>query len=91
MVILEAMAAKLPVAASYVGGIPDMIVNRLSGMLFDPLLSDSIRAAVRHLLKNPKDSQQMAATAHNRALMIHHPASIARKHLEVYRALLKKS
>jgi glycosyltransferase involved in cell wall biosynthesis len=36
MVIQQAMAARLPVIATRVGGIPDMIENEISGFLFAP-------------------------------------------------------
>jgi glycosyltransferase involved in cell wall biosynthesis len=91
MVILEAMAASLPVAASSVGGIPDLIVEHSTGMLFDPLQADSIRAAVRHLLEHPQDRQKMTSAARHLAFENHHPVEIGRQHLEVYREALEKS
>ena len=88
MVILEAMAAGLPVAASHVGGIPDLITDRSTGMLFNPGCTASICGAIRHLLDHPAEREQMAATARKKALQSHHPAVVARAHLEIYRSML---
>jgi glycosyltransferase involved in cell wall biosynthesis len=88
MVILEAMAAGLPVAASRVGGIPDLITDKLTGMLFDPLCADSIRAAIRHLLDHPANREEMAATARMKTRSSHHPENIANAHLDIYRRML---
>jgi glycosyltransferase involved in cell wall biosynthesis len=88
MVILEAMAAGLPVAASCVGGIPDLLTDRSTGMLFDPGCPVSICGAIRHLLDHPAERVQMAAAARKKALQSHHPAVVARAHLEIYRSML---
>lgn len=88
MVILEAMAAGLPVAASCVGGIPDLITDRSTGMLFNPGCPASICGAIRHLLDHPAEREQMAAAARKKVLRHHHPAAVAHAHLEIYRSML---
>jgi glycosyltransferase involved in cell wall biosynthesis len=88
MVILEAMAAGLPVAASCVGGIPDLITDRYTGMLFNPGCPASICGAIRHLLDHPLERAQMAEAAQKKALQSHHPAVVAHAHLEIYRSML---
>ena len=88
MVILEAMAAGLPVAASCVGGIPDLITDRSTGMLFNPGCPISICDAIRHLLDHPVEREQMAAAARKKAHQHHHPAAVAHAHLEIYRFML---
>jgi glycosyltransferase involved in cell wall biosynthesis len=88
MVILEAMAAGLPVAASHVGGIPDLITDRSTGILFNPGCPASICGAIRHLLDQPAEREQMAKAARNKALRHHHPVAIANAHLKIYRSML---
>lgn len=85
MVILEAMAAGLPVAASHVGGIPDLITHQVTGLLFDPGDPDSIRETIRSMLADPVTSRQQAVRAREKSIRDHLPQSIARQHLEVYR------
>jgi len=89
MVILEAMAAGLPVAASHVGGIPDLITDGETGRLFDPADPTAIRHAVQSMLADPAGSQQLAARARERILRDHLPQTIARRQLAIYEEKLK--
>jgi glycosyltransferase involved in cell wall biosynthesis len=57
MVILEAMASGVPVAASRIGGIPDLIEEGVTGYFFDPFNSQSIRDAVSQWAE--RSSQQL--------------------------------
>ena len=91
MVILEAMAIGLPVAASHVGGIPDMIKHGQTGILFDPRDPESIRKALRSMLMNPTDCNHITVQAHENILLKHLPQTIARRHLQVYQDLLKEN
>jgi glycosyltransferase involved in cell wall biosynthesis len=88
MVVLEAMAAGVPVAASRIGGIPDLIEHGVDGLLFDPRKPEEIRAAVVRLLCDPKLADALAAAGKKRSLENHHPVKIARRHVEVYREVL---
>jgi glycosyltransferase involved in cell wall biosynthesis len=85
MVVLEAMAAGVPVAASRVGGVPDLIRDGETGLLFDPLDRAAMAEAMRKLL----DAQSLprAAQARKDALRRFHPEIVARKHLEIYREI----
>src|SRR6266436_6601494 len=53
MVVLEAMAAGVPVVAAKVGGVPDLIEEGQTGMFFDPLDAESMRSAVDRALTHP--------------------------------------
>ncbi len=90
MVILEAMAAGLPVAASRIGGIPDLIDHGVNGLLFDPKDSSQIREAVMELLSDPQARKKMADAGKKRALERYHPVEIARQHLEIYREVMRR-
>lgn len=57
--VLEAMAAGLPVVASNVGGIPELVDHEGTGLLVSPEDSDSFATAILHLLNNPKRAVQM--------------------------------
>lgn len=88
MVILEAMAAGVPVAASGIGGIPDIIRDRQSGLIFDPLSQESIRQAARVLLEDPAAARALAEGGRAAAVERHAPEKIALEHLRVYREVL---
>ncbi len=88
MVILEAMAAGVPVAASRIGGIPDLIDDEFTGLMFDPTSEASIRATVGRLLDDPASAEVMAERARAQAKLRFSSLNVAQRHLEVYRELL---
>ncbi len=88
MVVLEAMAAGVPVAASNIGGIPDLIDDGRTGFLFDPLDAGSIRQAVTRWAESQAKTAALAATAKQEALARFHPKVVAARHLEIYREVL---
>ena len=53
MVILEAMASGLPIVASKVDGIPEIIENQKTGVLVPPAEPQALAAAILELLQLP--------------------------------------
>ena len=88
MVVLEAMAAGVPVVAAKVGGVPDLIEDGKTGLFCDPFDAASLRNTVEKLLTEPELGRQMAAAAKNHAHAHFHPLVVARRHLEIYREVL---
>ena len=62
-VVLEAMAAGAAVAASNVGGVPELINNGLTGMLFNPGKPAQIANTVNWLLANDTKRMDIAKLA----------------------------
>jgi len=91
MVVLEAQAAGIPVMASNVGGIPDLIEDGVTGLLTDPARPDSMRHAISHLLSDSNFSATLAFNARLQSIKKFHPSIIAQKHLEIYRDLLSSN
>ena len=91
MVVLEAAAASVPVVASNVGGVPDLIEDGRTGLLCDPLDAASMSGAVEKMLAQPQLARALAVEANLQAQERFHPAVIARRHLEIYREVLKNS
>lgn len=88
MVILEAMAAGLPVIGAKVGGVPDLIAHGKTGLFCDPLSATSMRAAVEDVLRDPASARTRATAAQAAARERFHPNIIAQRHLEIYREVL---
>jgi glycosyltransferase involved in cell wall biosynthesis len=90
MVVLEAMAAGVPVAASRIGGIPDLIDDGRTGYLLDPLDHESMRQSVLRWSENSEKTTAMTASAKQEAYTRFHPKVVAARHLSVYRETLSK-
>jgi glycosyltransferase involved in cell wall biosynthesis len=88
MVILEAMAAGVPVVASKVGGVPDLIEEGITGLLMQPGNPSSIASAIERLLANPGAAGEMAGRARARALAAFEPRVVAERHHQIYRDVL---
>jgi glycosyltransferase involved in cell wall biosynthesis len=86
MVVLEAMAAGLPVAAAAVGGVPDLIEDSITGYLFDPMSEESIKSKVE-LILNVADFR-VGLSAKESAIQKFSSNLIARRHLDIYKEVL---
>jgi glycosyltransferase involved in cell wall biosynthesis len=54
LTVVEAMAAGVPVVATAVGGIPELVEPGRTGLLVPPRDPDALAAAIRRLLDDPK-------------------------------------
>jgi len=64
---MEAMAAKRPIVASAVGGIPELISHRHTGFLVPPGDHQALAHGILELLKRPKWAEKLACTAQKKA------------------------
>src|SRR5215208_252623 len=60
-VLAEAMAAKLPIIASQVGGIPEMVNQGQNGCLVEPEDLEGLTNTCVHLLSDPDQRAAMGA------------------------------
>lgn len=88
MVVLESMAAGVPVVAARVGGVPDLVEDGKTGLFCDPLDPGSMRNAVERMLTNSTMASEMAKTAKSTARERFHPHAIANRHVEIYEEVL---
>jgi glycosyltransferase involved in cell wall biosynthesis len=65
MVVLEAMAARVPIVAPRVGGIPDML-SATEALLVDPEDPVALASAIRTTLADPRASAERVTRAHAR-------------------------
>lgn len=63
-VVLEAGQARLPIIASNVGGIPEWIINKQSGLLVPPDNEQAIAEAVTYLIAHPDIASEFAEQLH---------------------------
>jgi len=66
LAIIEAMAAGLPVVATRVGGIPDVVIEGETGLLVEPGNPAELAEAIIQLLTNPHIQRQMGIKGRQR-------------------------
>ncbi len=88
MVVLEAMAAGLPVIATRVEGTPEAITDGVEGLLAEPGNADSLAAKIEQLVSGQHDWQQMADHAKRRHGTDFSDLAMAERTAEVYRRVL---
>lgn len=64
-VILEAFAMKKPVIATSIGGIPEFVLNKKTGILIPPHNSKAIAEAIDFILNNPLKTKEMIENAYD--------------------------
>lgn len=84
---LEAMSCQVPVAASRVGGLPQ-IVDETVGTLFEPANPESLAAALVALLLRA-ELQTTGEAARARVVSRWSSERLARHHVEIYQTLLR--
>lgn len=89
--IIEAMAAGVPVVATAVGGVPDLITGGETGLLVPPDDAPALAAALTHLLTAPALAQRLADNARRDALARFSPARLADDLTGLYTTLLERA
>ena len=61
IVLMEAMALRVPVIAPRLAGIPELVEDAKSGLLFTPTDWEELTAVMRRLIADPEQREQLAA------------------------------
>jgi len=86
--ILEAMAARLPVIASSVGGVHELVDHGETGILVPPGDADALGAEIERLLDDPSLARLLGEAAGMRVAEHFGIATFQRAHLDLYRRAL---
>lgn len=73
LAVLEAMARARPVIGTTVGGIPELIEDRVTGLLVPPADESALALALQELLRNPELRSRLGLNARNRASEVFTP------------------
>jgi len=87
-VLLEAMAAALPIVATSVGGVPEMIQHDTSGVLVDPRAPDSMAAAIQRVLRDEEFRLRLGRNAQQESSRFS-PAAYCDSILRLYDSLVR--
>ena len=85
--IIEAMAAGMPIIASNVGGIPDIITNRKNGILIKPEAADLVKA-LNELADDEGLRKRLGETALESS-KLYTSDQMAREYVNYYQTLIK--
>ena len=87
VVVLEAMAAGLPVVASRVGGIPEVVEDQITGLLCPAGDGEALAAAVSTLLNDPDRARAMGELGRRRVQERFSVEAMARSNEAFYREI----
>lgn len=87
-VLLEAMAANVPVVATAVGGVPEMVENNESALLVPPNDPTSLAASIARLLTDGRLGQRLTTNAATLVDNRFTPENYVRSLVEIYREVL---
>ena len=87
--IIEAFALGVPVVAARIGGIPELVIDQKTGLLFKAGDSADLRDKIVQLLKNPEQGCALARNARLHLERHFHPALHAQKLLALYQELIE--
>jgi L-malate glycosyltransferase len=88
LIVLEAMAAGVPVVASAVGGIPDQVRHGVEGILVPPDDPDALAGALGALLGDPAHAHRLGEAGRRRTENEFSHEALVRRIEAVYRAAL---
>ncbi len=83
-VLLEAMAAGVPVVATAVGGIPEMATDGQHALLVPPAQPARLADAIARLIRDPGLARELAASAAQRIRLDFTPEARTRRLAEIY-------
>jgi len=90
IVLLEAMAFRLPIVASRTGGITDVVVDGETGLLVPPRDSGSLAQAITALLKDGERARKMGEEGFERVSKEFRDSVANEKMMELYEKLMNK-
>ena len=88
MVVLEAMAAGLPVVATRVEGVPELVRDGIDGLLASPNSADELAACIGRFVRGEADWHRMRRAAFTRQSADFSDESMARLVASTYRQVL---
>jgi glycosyltransferase involved in cell wall biosynthesis len=84
IVMLEGMTMGIPVVGTRVGGIPEIIRDRETGLLVVPGDSAALAEAFKYLKCSPDEGKRMGQRGRARVLSTYHPSRFVARHEKLY-------
>lgn len=87
--ILDAFAAKVPVVATHVGGIPEIVLNNYTGLTYEAMDSEGLAKGVLRILDDNILTKKLTTNAYNLLINDFTKEKMAQNTIEVYNDILK--
>ena len=87
LALLEAMSAGLPIVATRVGGIPEVLEDGVSGILVGPARPEELAGAIRRLANDRPAAAAMGTAARRRWSERFSDQRMIDEHIGLYREL----
>ena len=91
VVLLEAMACKLPVIGFNIGGIPDIVHDGVNGFLVPQKDSEKISNAIIKLIENDEMRENFAINGYEMVKGYFSWELIAKEYINIYNTILKEN
>ncbi len=91
LVIVEAMSHCLPVIGSRIGGIPDIIDDGITGLLFEPGNASELEEKIKVLWEDPDLCRQMGVAGREKAISEYSEGVYYRRLMAIYEKAIKIS
>ena len=88
-VVLEAMAAGLPIVANQVGGVPEILDEGATGLMVMPRSPNAMANAIQKILSDEELRGRLGASARARVESSYTPAAYRRALVEFYQEILE--
>jgi glycosyltransferase involved in cell wall biosynthesis len=83
-VLLESMAAGVPIVATHVGGVPELVDDKKSAMLVPPAKADVLANSIYELLIDRSRARNLATVASERVRLMFSPEKYDERILDIY-------
>ena len=91
LALLEAMAMRLPIIASRVGGIPEIVTDDREALLVAPDMPDELAKAISRVMANPALASELASAARDRYVREFQTESMRRAHEALYASIMRST
>jgi glycosyltransferase involved in cell wall biosynthesis len=91
LVFAEAMSCGLPILASNVGGIPEVVRHGVDGLLCEPARADLLRGNIETFLFDRQGMERMGKSGRQRILDYFTWTRVAEEYLRIYDTVLESS
>ncbi|HEY4320807.1 MAG TPA: glycosyltransferase family 4 protein [Gemmatimonadales bacterium] len=91
LVVVQAMACGIPVIGAAVGGVPEIVIDQVTGMLVPSGDSDRLGQEIARVISNDEMRLRLGERALGRAMQHYDARESARLHMALYRQITSRS